>query len=82
MDAAREGSSVEKAPSTESGFVHEELYLSDRVKGLRDTYRSAKWQIDIDRMRYFTEAYKETEGEFPAIRNAKGTRLRSPCMLR
>jgi len=72
MDAVRKGGFGEKAPSSKKGYVHDELYLSERVEGLRDTYRSAKWQIDIDRMRYFTEAYKETEGEFPAMRNAKG----------
>jgi formate C-acetyltransferase len=72
MEAIREKGFEKKSPLTNMGFMYEKPYLSDRVKGLRDTYRSAEWGIDVDRMKYFTEAYKETEGEFPAMRNARG----------
>ena len=72
MEALQENRAVEKAPKVSSGFMYAQPYLSDRVKGLRDTYRAAKWQIDIDRMKYYTEAYKETEGQLPPTRNAKG----------
>jgi len=72
MDAVKDGHLSEKRQDEAIGFMYEKPYLSDRVKGLRDILHNAKWEIDIDRMRYYTEAYKETEGELPPMRNAKG----------
>ena len=72
MEAIQEVGLEKKTSATAMGLLNEQPFLSDRVKGLRDTYRSAKWEIDVDRMKYFTEAYKETEGKFPTMRNARG----------
>ena len=71
MEALIEDRVKEKTPIL-SGFMYEKPVLSDRIKGLRDIFHAAKWEIDIDRMKYYTEAYKETEGQLPAMRNAKG----------
>jgi formate C-acetyltransferase len=38
---------------------------------MRDRLRSAPFEICIERARLYTESYRETEGELPAIRNAK-----------
>lgn len=50
----------------------EEPYVPERIKRLRDVLYTAPWELDVDRMKYYTESYKETEGELPAIRAAKG----------
>ncbi|MBA3027258.1 MAG: hypothetical protein FP816_00360 [Desulfobacteraceae bacterium] len=72
MEALLEERTVEKRPVTSGGFMYGKPYLSDRIKGLRDIFFNAKWEIDIDRMKYYTQAYKETEGQLPPMRNAKG----------
>ncbi|MBN1382481.1 MAG: hypothetical protein JXA41_12450 [Deltaproteobacteria bacterium] len=72
MEALQVDRGNEKAPKMSGMFMYETPYLSDRIKALRDAFHAAKWEIDIDRMRYYTEAYKETEGQLPTMRNAKG----------
>lgn len=72
MGTTQEIGSAEKSSVPLTSFIYEKPYLSDRIKKLRDIYHAAKWEIDIDRMRYFTEVYKQTEGQRPPIRNAKG----------
>jgi len=72
MDAIRDSKHLEKQSEETIGFMYDKPYLSDRIKALRDIFHNAKWEIDIDRMRYYTEAYKETEDELPPMRNARG----------
>lgn len=72
MEALKVEPVVEKVLKASGMFMYEKPYLSERIKELRDAYHAAKWEIDIDRMRYYTEAYKETEGKLPPMRNAKG----------
>jgi formate C-acetyltransferase len=52
--------------------IKDELYVPDRIQRLKKDCLASKPVIDIDRMKYFTESYKKTEGEMPAIRAAKG----------
>jgi len=61
-----------KDPEKVAVAYRPERYLPERIRRLRDLLNSAPWELDIDRMKYFTESYKKTEGELPAIRAAKG----------
>ena len=42
-----------------------------RTQRLKRKIIEADYEICIERMRYFTQAYKETEGEHPSLRAAK-----------
>jgi formate C-acetyltransferase len=55
--------------------VKEELYVPDRIQRLKKDCLASKPVIDIDRMKFFTESYKQTEGELPAMRAAKGLEM-------
>lgn len=52
--------------------VKEELYVPERIARLKDALLGSFRSVDIDRMKYYTESYKKTEGQMPAIRAAKG----------
>ncbi len=43
----------------------------NRTQLLKKKILSAPYEICIDRARYFTQAFKETEGEHPSLRSAK-----------
>jgi len=45
---------------------------SDRIAGLRSSLLSSLYEADIERARYYTRAYKQTEGEGPCLRAARG----------
>ena len=46
--------------------------FSPRIARLRDDLLAACYEADIERARYYTQSYKDTEGEAPAVRAAKG----------
>ena len=52
--------------------VKERLYVPERIKKLRDLLFTSPWEFDVDRMKYYTESYKKTEGQTPAVRAARG----------
>jgi pyruvate formate-lyase/glycerol dehydratase family glycyl radical enzyme len=45
---------------------------SDRIGRLREKLLSSPYEADIERARYYTGAYRRTEGEPPCMRAAKG----------
>ena len=47
---------------------------SPRIRRLKQRLLTAPYQICMERARHFTRSYMETEGEHPAIRNAKALR--------
>ncbi|MBN1380574.1 MAG: hypothetical protein JXA41_02745 [Deltaproteobacteria bacterium] len=49
-----------------------EAPYSDRIARMRDELLSSCYEADIERARYYTQSYKETEGRLPAVRAAKG----------
>ena len=46
--------------------------FSERINRIRDHVLSSVYEADIERARYYTKAYRETEGQLPCIRAAKG----------
>ena len=44
---------------------------SDRIARMRDDLLSSLYEADIERARYYTQSYRETEGQSPAVRAAK-----------
>ena len=49
-----------------------EVAYSERIGRLREKLLSAPHEADIERARYYTRAYKRTEGQPPCLRAAKG----------
>ena len=47
-------------------------YVPERIKKLRDRLLSTTFKLDIERAKYYTRAYKQTEGQPPCLRAAKG----------
>lgn len=45
---------------------------SDRIGRLRESLLQSCYEADIERARYYTKAYRETEGQPPCIRAARG----------
>lgn len=43
----------------------------DRIQKIYDSFRDSKSAVDVQRARYFTESFKETEGEALSLRWAK-----------
>lgn len=43
----------------------------DRIREIYDGFRDSKSIVDIQRAKYFTESFKETEGEHLSLRWAK-----------
>src|SRR4030042_1805857 len=44
---------------------------SARIAKLRELVRPTQPELDLERLRYMTASYKETEGQSPIIRRAK-----------
>jgi pyruvate formate-lyase/glycerol dehydratase family glycyl radical enzyme len=49
-----------------------EVAYSERISRLREKLLSSPYEADIERARYYTRAYRRTEGEPPCMRAAKG----------
>jgi formate C-acetyltransferase len=49
-----------------------QLPYSDRIARMKNDLLSSCYEADIERARYYTRAYKETEDLLPAVRAAKG----------
>ena len=49
-----------------------EPMFSERIGRIRDHVLSSVYEADIERARYYTKAYRETEGQSPCMRAAKG----------
>ncbi len=64
MYSGRIGRSVESTQNTP-------MY-SERIGRIREHVLSSVYEADIERARYYTRAYKETEGQPPCIRAARG----------
>jgi len=47
-------------------------YVPERIEKLRDRLLSTTFKLDIERAKYYTRAYKQTEGQPPCLRTAKG----------
>jgi pyruvate-formate lyase len=45
---------------------------SERIGRIRDHVLKSVYEADIERARYYTKAYRETEGQLPCIQAAKG----------
>jgi len=50
----------------------ESQYVPERVRKLRDHLLATSFKLDIERAKYYTRAYKQTEGQPPCYRAAKG----------
>lgn len=50
----------------------QEPYVPDRIKRLRARLLSTPYRLDLERVRCYTKVYKNTEGEPPCLRAAKG----------
>lgn len=60
------------APGKESKTLIESEHVPERLSRLRDRLLSTRFKLDIERAKYYTIAYKQTEGQPPCIRAAKG----------
>ncbi|UCH51576.1 MAG: hypothetical protein JSV54_02105 [Chloroflexota bacterium] len=56
----------------ESKAAHKSQYLPESIRKLRDRLLSTPFKLDIERAKYYTRAYKQTEGQPPCLRAAKG----------
>jgi len=63
-----------KAPTTrqKGKIAPEGQYVPERIKKLRDRLLSTSFKLDIERAKYYTRVYKQTEGQPPCLRAAKG----------
>ena len=63
-----------KAPTTrqKGKIAPESQYVPERIKKLRDRLLSTSFKLDIERAKYYTRVYKQTEGQAPCLRAAKG----------
>lgn len=63
-----------KAPTTrqKGKIAPEGQYVPERIKKLRDRLLSTSFKLDIERAKYYTRVYKQTEGQAPCLRAAKG----------
>ena len=50
----------------------ESRYVPECIKKLRDRLLSTSFKLDIERAKYYTRVYKQTEGQAPCLRAAKG----------
>lgn len=68
---------MEKTLSTEKIYEADKISLppsipaTDRIARMRETILAALYEADIERARYYTRSYKQTESEPPCIRAAK-----------
>lgn len=63
---------VARISEAESISGNKELPYSERIARLRESLLSSSYEGDIERARYYTRSYKQTEGEPPCMRAAKG----------
>jgi pyruvate formate-lyase/glycerol dehydratase family glycyl radical enzyme len=49
-----------------------EVAYSDRIGRLREKLLSSPYEADIERARYYTRSFKQTEGQPPCLRAARG----------
>lgn len=49
----------------------QEIPYSERISKMKENVLAALYEADIERARYYTRSYKQTEGEPPCIRAAK-----------
>jgi len=63
-----------KAPTRrqKGKIAPESRYVPERIKKLRDRLLSTSFKLDIERAKYYTRAYKQTEGQPPCLRAARG----------
>ena len=50
----------------------EEQYVPERIAKQKARVLSSVYELDIERAKYYTDAYKRTEGQLPGIRAARG----------
>ncbi|MBN1663444.1 MAG: hypothetical protein JW943_07580 [Deltaproteobacteria bacterium] len=74
MEAAQVAQSVQVVPSAKSssGGADQGVFYSERIGRMREDLLKAPYEGCIERARYYTRAYKRTEGEPPCMRAAKG----------
>jgi pyruvate formate-lyase/glycerol dehydratase family glycyl radical enzyme len=63
---------INEAVVLKKGFGSGERPYSERIARLRENFLASPYEADIERARFYTRAYKQTEGERPCKRAAKG----------
>lgn len=63
---------VARISELESRPENSESLYSERIARLRESLLSSSYEGDIERARYYTRSYKNTEGKPPCFRAAKG----------
>ncbi len=53
-------------------FGSGERPYSERIARLRENFLTSPYEADIERARYYTRSYKQTENDPPCLRAAKG----------
>ncbi len=69
MEAAAQVSQTGKSIS---GVADQGMLYSERISRMREALLASPYEGDIERARYYTRAYKGTEGELPSMRAARG----------
>jgi hypothetical protein len=69
MEAAAQVSQTGKSVL---GVADQGMLYSERISRMRQALLSSPYEGDIERARYYTRAYKRTEGELPSMRAARG----------
>lgn len=59
-------------PNEEMVSTRPSVPASERIARMREDILAAMYEGDIERARYYTRSYKQTEGEPPCMRAAKG----------
>jgi hypothetical protein len=65
-------SAVNQIDKSTVGTMLTEMPYSDRIARLREDLLNSPYEGDIERARYYTRAYKRTEGQGPSMRAARG----------
>ena len=60
------------AKEDKSKTANKGRYVPERTQKLRNRLLSTAFKLDIERAKYYTRAYKQTEGQPPCLRTAKG----------
>ncbi len=64
--------SISQSDIQRSEIIPQERPYSERISRLREGLLASPYEGDIERARYYTRAYKRTEGELPSLRAARG----------
>lgn len=67
MEAVARVTAEKEASSTTTPVAYPE-----RIQRMRESLLEAFYEADIERARFYTRSYKQTEGETPCVRSAKG----------